>query len=329
MLKLKYLFDNYDLAKQALTLWEHDQENLDDTLKHFRISANAIYPFKQKGKLCFLRLAPTEEKRLENIVAELDYLKYLQERSYPSLQAIPTRDGEYVKEIETQWGAYYASAFYGVSGIPIEDSKYTKAIMTEYGKALGRLHTFSREYKPKRLTWSYEQALEWIENVFASYLAPDFMVGELQNVRAQLKGLCKDSYSFGLVHYDFEPDNVFYDVKNKQCNAIDFEDCMYHFYVLDIEQVFDSLDSELDWDKAEKAKAEFILGYKQESVLDEDYQSKLPLMRRFIDLFSYARLIRCVDEMFDDEPDWLVGLRKKLNYVIDNLEKEIEKRSQK
>ena len=62
MLKLKYLFENYELAKEALKNWEHDVDTLDQMLSQFRISSNAIYPFTQDGKVCFLRLAPIEEK---------------------------------------------------------------------------------------------------------------------------------------------------------------------------------------------------------------------------------------------------------------------------
>lgn len=40
MLKLKYLFENYDLAKEALKNWEHDEDTLDNMLSQFRISSN-------------------------------------------------------------------------------------------------------------------------------------------------------------------------------------------------------------------------------------------------------------------------------------------------
>lgn len=62
MLKLKYLFENYDLAKEALENWEHDHDPHDKMLSQFRISSNAIYPFCQNGEVCFLRLAPCDEK---------------------------------------------------------------------------------------------------------------------------------------------------------------------------------------------------------------------------------------------------------------------------
>ena len=46
----------------------------------------------------------------------------------------------------------------------------------------------------------------------------------------------------------------------------------------------------------------------------------LALMRRFVNLRSYARLIRCVSSWTAEEPDWLVELREKLNGKIRALE---------
>ena len=43
-------------------------------------------------------------------------------------------------------------------------------------------------------------------------------------------------------------------------------------------------------------------------------------MRRFVNLYGYARLIRCVAERFEPEPEWLVNLRKKLEMVISEKE---------
>ena len=53
MLKLKYLFENFELAKLALTNWEHDEDTLDEYLKYFRISSNAVYPFSIRGQPLF------------------------------------------------------------------------------------------------------------------------------------------------------------------------------------------------------------------------------------------------------------------------------------
>jgi len=61
MLKLKYLFDNEDLAKMILENWKYDPSSI-EMFKYFRISSNAVYPFKSEEKVMLLRFAPCTEK---------------------------------------------------------------------------------------------------------------------------------------------------------------------------------------------------------------------------------------------------------------------------
>lgn len=50
MLKLKNLFDNRDLTKMILENWEYDPSSL-DMFDYYRISSNAVYPFKNEGNV--------------------------------------------------------------------------------------------------------------------------------------------------------------------------------------------------------------------------------------------------------------------------------------
>ena len=111
MLKLKYLYENYDLAKFALKNWEYDTETLDDCLQHFRISSNAIYPFLWHGNMRFLRLSPVSEKIENNLKGELEFLCYLQSRSYPSV-------------IPSCWASW---------GFPRRNGRYRSSIMAAHG----------------------------------------------------------------------------------------------------------------------------------------------------------------------------------------------------
>lgn len=316
MLKLKYLFENYDLAKEALKNWEYDENNIDGMLSQFRISSNAIYPFCQNGRRCYLRLAPMEEKLEKNILGELEFINFLLTHGYSALEPLKAKNGALCLKLSTEWGEYYASAFFGVGGVPIEDTDMSREVMYEYGKALGRLHSLSSRFEPKVRKWTYREALKWIVTVLSEYGAPDFMMAEAKELEERLADLSVQSDSYGLVHYDFEPDNVFYDEKTKVCSVIDFDDGMYHWYALDVEQVFDSLNGELSGEALQSAEREFIRGYKEEHCYTEEMEASRPLMRRFITLFGYARLIRSVAEKFEDEPEWLVKLREKLDRAI-------------
>ena len=99
---------------------------------------------------------------------------------------------------------------------------------------------------------------------------------------------------------------------------------MYHFFLVDIEQVFDVLSEELDGVALTIAKGYFLKGYQSEKTLDSDYEQRLPLMRRFCNLYSYARLIRCTAEVLPDEPKWMGMLRGRLEMKRKHLESIIE-----
>lgn len=323
MLKFKYLYENYDLARFALKNWECDKETLNDCLQHFRISSNAVYPFLWHGNRRFLRLSPVSEKMENNLKGELEFLCYLQSRSYPAVIPVASNSGELVVTIDSIWGKYYASVFEGVGGKSIEDTDYNTHIVYAYGKALGQLHMLSAEYSPEIRKWTYRDALLWIKKTLEEYHAPDKMLVELEEVRQELDMLPQTKDSFGLVHYDFEPDNVFWDENKQCCTAIDFEDGMYHFFVVDLEQALDALLENIPADRKQITKAAFLRGYQSVKMLESDYSEKLILMKRFCNLYSYARLIRCVAEKYPNEPDWMVRLREKLHRKIVLLESSV------
>lgn len=316
MLRLRHLYSNFDLAKEALRNWEHNHEGLDEMLGRYRISANAVYPFFQGTDVCFLRLAPVDEKIKGNIIGELEYIEYLVGAGYPALEPIASKTGDVLLELNTQWGDYYAAVFKCVKGIPIEWTDKSDEVMYNYGKTLGRLHALSAEYKAVAKKWAHTEVLQWIEGVLREYSAPEFAFLELTLIKNQLSQLPQNNDNYGLVHYDFEFDNVFYDENSKSCSVIDFDDGMYHWYALDIVQVFDCIEEELSGKACQQAKDEFLRGYQTEHCYTEEMRLSSPLMSRFVNLYGYARLIRCVAERFDEEPQWMTELREKLGDFI-------------
>lgn len=65
-------------------------------------------------------------------------------------------------------------------------------------------------------------------------------LAEARLLRDYFAAMPATKVNFGLVHYDFEYDNVFYDSTSEECYAIDFDDAMYHWYAMDIEQALKS-----------------------------------------------------------------------------------------
>lgn len=327
MLKLNHLFENFELAKEALTHWNYDTDTLEEMLEYFRISSNAIYPFKVNGQVQFLRLAPTEEKLAQNLEGELDYIQYLVKQQFPALEPVLTLEGHLYLTLDTQWGTYYASVFKRVKGISLEDVEFSSDIMNVYGQTLGRLHQLSKLYGQElhlqsipALKWSHLETLDWIECELKAHFAPDYLMTALSNLRLACSELEQTDETYGLVHYDFELDNVFYDAESGICSVIDFDDSMYHWYTMDIVQALDSMENELDESYVASAQQAFLDGYQSVTTLSSEQISTFPLMRRFAQLYQYARVKRSLSVVISDEPDWMKDLRVRLESKLLKIE---------
>lgn len=310
MLKLEHLFENFDLAREALTNYHHDPERLDETLGWFRISSNAVYPFFQGENLCFLRLCPAEEKPEGRVEEEIEFIEYLIAHDFPAMEPVPAVSGKKCRTISTKWGSYRMSAFKSVPGASLEDTEMTPDIVREYGAALGRLHNLSEGFAPIAKRPSLEEtAREIRENL------PGNLVPALQKVMDELSEIPRTAENFGLVHYDFEPDNVFFHPETGRISVIDFDDSMYHFYAADVAQALDSI--------PEDVRPTFLEGYRSARKFTDEMEKTNPLMLRFIALRSASRLNHCLSSNPPSRPEWLENLegmlKNKFSFLTENL----------
>lgn len=327
MLKLKHLFENFDLAREALSHWEHDEEGLDELLVQFRISSNAIYPFRREGKVCFLRLAPAEEKLESNVRGELEYIAYLNARGFPAAGNIPACSGETLLRLPTQWGEHFACAFEGAPGVRVDRTDMRGDILRVCGETLARLHLLSQAYEPKARKWGYADALDWALAEFDASGAPPYAYAALDGVRNELNAAEKTRANFGLVHFDFEPDNLFFDETTRTCTAIDFEDGMYHFYALDLAKALAAIEEEareIDGADPEVAKKAFLQGYDSVVPIAAETEALFPLMRRFQTAFAYARVLYCMRGRPENGPEWMHNLAGRLEGFLREMEAEMK-----
>jgi len=312
MLKLKYLFNNKDLAQMLLSNWEYDNDD-PNLLKYYRISANAVYWCKNQGETFFLRFAPSEEKSKESILAELEFITYLRNNGFSAVDTIFSKNGNELEEVNTPWGTYYVVAFKKVCGKPLDQVQLTDDIIYGWGKALAKLHKLSSEYTPiynHRSDW--KDIMNWMEDVLSDFPEEVAAKKELYLLKDYFLKLPVTKDNFGLIHFDFEFDNVFYDEVTKTFTPIDFDDAMYHWYGLDIDQVLDSIEDELPEEQVEPATNLFINGYRSEFHISDDMIKLLPVFRRYINLYGYIRVLRSIEEKWNNEPDWIADLRTRL-----------------
>lgn len=312
MLKFKHLFENIELATSIVNHWDFD--NL-EYFQYWRISSNAIYPFQNKESICHLRIAPQDEKEKDGIIAELNFLNYLKESGFDSIEPILSQNKSYLEAVCTQWGEYYATVFKNALGKSLEDTELAAEHFDLMGKTLGKLHNLSAVYDPKsykRKDW--KEILEWVEDILKAAHNEDKALEELEALRKYFSSIEVTKDNYGLIHYDFELDNIFYDEETKIMTPIDFDDSMYHWYAMDIENALNSI---RECDDIEKACDIFIKGYQSERAIKDEDLKRLHIFRRFADLYKYARLLRASEAILENEPEWLVGLRAKIKGIIE------------
>lgn len=311
MLKLKYLEENFTLARMALVFYSHDEDTLEERMQRFRISANAVYPYDCDGKLCFLRMNPSMEKSSPLIREELRFIQLLRQKGYPALKPIRNLDGEYFRNMPSPWGIWCICAFEGVPGVPLEQVEMTEEIITRYGEALGQLHHLSMQLMLPPDRPNFLELMKWIRDILED--APYPLYRECLEIRDALKEMPCHPYTLGMIHGDFEMDNVFWD--GEKCHVIDFDDCFVHFYSLDLLIALREL--------PEEGKEAFLRGYRAACPESRATEEDFPLMRRFRDLFQYARIMYALSEKPDPMPDWMHALVERLEGMMADLERDI------
>jgi len=315
MLKLKFLFNNEALTSMILGNWRHDPDS-QELFKYFRISANAVYPLRIDGRLCFLRFAPVLEKSPEQVYGELEFIEYLKRSGYNAPAVIPSIKGRMLEVVKTPWGEYEAAVFEGVPGKQLEGLEPDEAIIFGYGRALGSLHKLSAGYCPKlHRRWSWRDALDWMRDELSGFPDEGPALKEVGLLEEFFSGLPADDKNYGLVHYDFETDNVFFEKEKLEYHVIDFDDAMYHWYVMDVGQALESLTDGMEPSEAGRFRSCFVEGYRSQFGLSDDMLALLPVFRRFADIYGYTRIVRAIQETWENEPEWMTDLRKHLEIL--------------
>lgn len=301
MLPLNELYEDFDLAYFVLQRYDFDKDKTKDVINYFRISSNAIYPFVKDGKLCFLRLCPLQYKALRDVLAEVEFVDYLVDKGYHAPKVIPNNVGEKVYLLTYNGKTYVVTAFAKLSGTPLDDyfddNSATSEMIFKYGQALGQLHALSKNFTPhvKRRTQQdfVAEIRSRLDNFADEQIRKAFALDS-----AAFLAINKTDENYGLIHYDFELDNVFYNPKADVIGAIDYDDSFYSFFALDYVRAINELTN-----IPNANKQDFHDGYT--SVMPPDDTIDLHLLDRIAKYQHYSELLYVLSDIPTDAPDWM------------------------
>lgn len=324
-MKLVNLRDERDVAMELLNNWSFDAPNY-AYMDQFRISSTAIYPFQNGEDILLLRFSPEDEREKTLVQAELNYIEELESKNIHVAERIASKSGENIIQSEVNGKTYIASVFKRVKGQRADRIDLTKEIVQEIGMTLASIHTAQAELMSIKQHFqrpNYLEKLNWARSVVERHAVKDKLVKEIDSIEAALKALPKSEEVYGLIQYDFELDNLFYDEESNIVSVIDFDDSHYHWYYMDIINFLDNLDEEIDPEKVQDLKGAFLTGYREKRDISDQMEAHQSVFKRYSNMIGMAECLYSISDLGHEPPEWMYGLRDKLEANVNQSVKNI------
>ncbi len=300
------------IAEQILEHWEHEQ----GSAQFFRASANFVYIFRKGGEHYFLRFVESAERTGAEIEAEIALLRWLASQGMAVTNPIMSKNGRDVETVETDLGTFHAVVFAQLQGTQLNFEELSIAQFEVWGATLGKLHTMLNQSQDPRAS----AHCTWRDHLIHAqmYVSKDEprVQAEFDHLASFLAALPVTATNYGLIHGDFELDNLFW--QDETLAMLDFDECAYYWYVVDVAFALRDL-FETGVDLSHPSFRAFIHGYSEHAFLDEELISHLPTFMRLVNLIQYTKLVRAMDLAHDqDYPEWCTSLLLKLENRIQN-----------
>lgn len=264
---------------------------------------NRIYKADCGSYSIVLRLTSSSYRTKEEIIEELSFQNYLYENGAPVSQPIQYENGQWCTEVRIDEEQYCVSAFRFVEGKNWDErDDIKKEVLYNIGKALGKVHALSETYEEKRKIrrmWYEQQELLNVPALFEKYNPA--LLDEFEKFMDQMKLLQSESESFGLTHGDFLMSN--YLVNGNQVTIIDFDECEYSWYAMDLAICLrcyllgmDPENLSMKSGLAEKIYYNLIQGYCSERKVTPDMVYALNQYIAVRDYIELSQLLQAIDE---------------------------------
>ena len=293
---------------------------------------NVVYTCeKESADAKILRIAFLNDRSREDLLGEVEYIRYLFEHGGSVSNVVSSRKGNLLEEITYNNHTYFISLFEKARGKMLVENnyRYREGVpITEYyyncGKVLGKLHQLSKSYTPVHRRYSFfdKYTAEYIDGLLPGSLS--LLKERMAQLLTALAGLDRNHESFGMVHFDYSDGNYMIDFDTGQITVYDFDNSCYCWYMYDLANLWTHgvgwIQFEQDAGKRKQFMDDYfatvIAGYKSETNIEDSMLERLPL---FIQVTLMENIVDAFEVMRNKEPE----CDEELSYCIKCLEDDI------
>ncbi|WP_285769455.1 phosphotransferase [Peribacillus sp. SI8-4] len=286
---------------------------------------NYVFEVYRDGTPYILRLTHQSHRAKDQVLAELKWMEYLQDKGCAVPRVLHSRNQNLVEVVKGLDGSeFHCCLFEKAPGarVKLSDGNHKGDLFYVWGKTIGQQHQITKDYIPghyRRMDWHEEELLD------AAYYqadAPEQVLRQQEAIIRKLKDLPVHRDNFGLIHSDIHQGNFHY--HEGKIYVFDFDDCSNHWFASDLAiplyYLIWSLEREgvanLNGYAATFMK-EFIRGYEAENELSrEDYEA-IPLFLKVRDLTLYNFFYKKYDWKKEDR-QWNEAVRTIEKRIIEN-----------
>jgi len=277
-----------------------------------------------------LRVSFRSDRTPDQILAELDFIRYLHENGVRVSPPVESLEGRYLELISGDSEQFAVVSFERAPGHRLPDKGYRYrdgASIDEYyfnwGKTLGQMHRLARNYSPKSPARRRPRLADILANDYIpSYLPPsqEKLKERFQHFLAEVAELPEDNDAYGLIHADFNDGNLCVDYASGNITVFDFDDSAYCWFMYDLA---DAWRSGVGWTMAEEDPGKrrnfmdkyfdtVLSGYTREHTLPESWLKRLPTFLKLIEMEALLGEFRDMSiNGSDDEYDGAIAYQQK------------------
>ena len=286
---VRQAFDRSETPREALARWNGEV----GSLEAIEESSNFVYRFVRGGQRFYLRIASEKHRKREQLMAEVEFVRYLGRHGCAVAMPLESVNGELIERLAAGGAQYHAAVFEEAAGQTVKwgTHEQNRRVMGMLGRSLARIHAESKDYR------GTVQRFHW-DDGFLRYIGPQLPASqgdvkkEIDTVLEWAGKQAMTEENFGLIHGDPVPAN--FRISGERLTLFDFDDCCRHWYLFDLAIALRATER-LD-DSTRNAYLQAMLeGYRAHGAVEGDAVGMISWLFRLSSLLRYVHAIRSWD----------------------------------